>query len=268
MAEARFERLVGLAMAAPIEGWHFPFLESRLVREQPSWDWTAMSRELLAGAGTALDHGTGGGEVLAELGVVAPLTVATEAYRPNVTVAARRLGPLGVRVVQVHGGTHNHHGPGADNAVPTRRLPFRDGWLDAFLVRNSSFFPTEAFRLLRPGGRLQFQAGLVAERRPGHTTLRELLGSTFDTGWGTWDVRDTVLAAGLQVDDYREQLLQVRYVDIAAVIFALRMAPWTVGEFRLPDHRARLEELHAVIERDGPLVTGSTAVFLRASRPH
>ncbi|HJV08802.1 MAG TPA: hypothetical protein VJ653_03950, partial [Acidimicrobiales bacterium] len=168
-----FEALVAAAMAAPIEGWRFPFLEERIERDEPSWDWTAMAADVVRGARTALDHGTGGGEVLADVlaaaGSVPALTVATEGYPPNVAVAAQRLGPLGVAVVHVHGGTFNSHGPGP----ASRRMPFFDGWLDAFLVRNGAFCPAEVFRLLRPGGRLQFQSGLVGPRRPGQVELQE-----------------------------------------------------------------------------------------------
>jgi hypothetical protein len=81
---------------------------------------------------------------------------------------------------------------------------------------------------------------------------------------GLSDQSDTALAAGFQVDDYREQLLSMRYLDIAAVVFALRMVPWAVGPFSLEDHEPRLRELH---DRGEPVVTGSTAVFLRATRP-
>jgi hypothetical protein len=45
------------------------------------------------------------------------------------------------------------------------------------------------------------------------------------------------------------------------------MVPWTVGEFRLDDHRSRLFELHRQIARDGPLVTASTGVYAYAVRP-
>ncbi|HJV09345.1 MAG TPA: hypothetical protein VJ653_06675, partial [Acidimicrobiales bacterium] len=100
--------------------------------------------------------------------------------------------------------------------------------------------------------------------RPGHVSLTDLMTSSFDPGWGDWDVRATVLAAGFQVDDYREQLVRVRYLDIAAVVFALRMVPWTVGPFSLDQHEARLRELH---ERGEPVVTASTALFLQATRP-
>lgn len=262
-----FEALVAAAMAAPLEGWRFPFLDERLERDAPSWDWAATGGELLRDARTAMDHGTGGGEVLADVlaaaGRVPALTIATEGYPPNVAVASRRLRPLGVSVVHIHGGTFNSHGPGP----ATRRMPFVDGWLDAFLIRNGAFCPIEVFRMLRPGGRLLFQAGMVGPPRPGHVELRDQLGSTFDPGWGEWDVRATVLAAGFQVDDYREQLLCTRYLDIAAVVFSLRMVPWAVGPFSLEQHEGRLRELHEQIERDGPLVTGSTALFLRATRP-
>ncbi len=80
-------------------------------------------------------------------------------------------------------------------------------------------------------------------------------------------MRDRLLGAGFLLLDYREEMTCIMYLDIAAVVLALRMVPWTVGEFRLDEHRSRLFELHRQIARDGPLVTASTGVFAHAVRP-
>ncbi|MGH9226122.1 MAG: SAM-dependent methyltransferase [Acidimicrobiales bacterium] len=264
---AAFQALVAQAMAAPVVGWRFPFLEERLVREPPSWDYAGLARTLLVSAATAVDHGTGGGEVLRDLGVVPPLLVATEAFPPNVAVAAGLLGPAGACVAQVSGETHNSSGPGEDNAHPARRLPFRDSAFDVFLCRNGAFCAAEAFRMLRPSGHLLHQSGLVGPRRAGEVTLRDYFVPGAPDGWGPWPVRDRLLDAGFVLLDYREELTRILYLDIAAVVFALRMVPWTVGEFRLDDHRSRLFELHRQIARDGPLVTASTGVYAHAVRP-
>jgi hypothetical protein len=66
--------------------------------------------------------GTGGGEALSGLVPRPPRTVATEAWPPNVPVAARRLRPLDIPVVQDEGAAENF----AQDAS-RGRLPFRDG---------------------------------------------------------------------------------------------------------------------------------------------
>jgi SAM-dependent methyltransferase len=266
VSRERFDALVEEALVAPVSGWQFPFLEQRIEREQPSWDYPGTARALLANADTALDHGTGGGEVLANLGVVPHVLIATESFAPNVAVAARCLRPLGAYVVQVHGDTHDSRGPGEDNSVPARRQPFRDCWLDVFLVRNCAFCPADVYRMLRRGGRLLYQGGQVDAPRPGQRSLRDYFHTDYETGWGCWQVRDTVLAAGFEIVDYREQLTRVVYRDIAAVVFALRMSPWTVGPFNIDAHRERLYELHQQIDRNGGLVTSWTSLFLHARK--
>jgi hypothetical protein len=87
-----FEGLVAEAMAAPIEGWRFPFLEERLERDEPSWDWTGMAAGLVRDAGSALDHGTGGGEVLAD---VLARERSTPAGPAGLAGAKRRPSPAG-----------------------------------------------------------------------------------------------------------------------------------------------------------------------------
>ncbi len=138
-SEERFELLIGQAMSAPVSGWRFPFLDERLVRVPQSWDYVAAARALLKDSSSAIDHGTGGGEILLDTGVIPPRLVATEAYLPNVAVAQRHLQPVGAWVVQVSAETHNSLGTGANNEVPSRRLPFRDEVFDLFMCRNGAF---------------------------------------------------------------------------------------------------------------------------------
>lgn len=69
-----------------------------------------------------LDLGTGGREVLANLPYHPALTVATEAHGPNVSVAARRLHPLGISVVQYEGAPDNVQ----QTTMTKAALPFKD----------------------------------------------------------------------------------------------------------------------------------------------
>lgn len=166
---AEFEELVGEASAEPASGWRFPFLDGRRVIEPLGWDYSALARELVGDADRVLDHGTGtgGGEVLAEIGAGRLLTVATESYGPNVPVAAKVLGSLGILVVHVEGGTFDT-GPSGEH--PDRRMPFGDDSFDLVLARHGAFSSAEVFRILRPGGELLTQMGRVGNRRPGRSS--------------------------------------------------------------------------------------------------
>ena len=125
--------------------------------EPLGWDYTALARELVGAAESVLDHGTGGGEVLAEIGRGRGVTVATEPYPPNEPVAARTIAGLGIPVVRVEHGTFDTRGPSA--GYPDRRMPFADETFDLVLARHVAFSPAEIHRILRPGGVLLTQMG-------------------------------------------------------------------------------------------------------------
>jgi hypothetical protein len=97
---AGFDELVTQALTAPFSGWDFSWLDRRSWTEPLPWDYSARIAALARKARTMLDMGTGGGEALSRLPHRAPRTVATEAWPPNVGLAARRLLPLGIPVIQ------------------------------------------------------------------------------------------------------------------------------------------------------------------------
>ena len=86
-----FEQLVDEAVRAPIEGWDFSWLNGRATEERPSWGYSRLLANRLAEVSRALDIDMGGGEVLAYIGTLPRLTVATESWPANVVVADRRL---------------------------------------------------------------------------------------------------------------------------------------------------------------------------------
>jgi hypothetical protein len=101
-----FDELVSEAAAAPFSGWDFSWLD--WPQRRTGWlPWSyrrEVARRAAGLAGPMLDMGTGGGERLSQLPSIPPQTVACEAWPPNVPVAATRLAPLGIPVVQDEGG--------------------------------------------------------------------------------------------------------------------------------------------------------------------
>jgi hypothetical protein len=64
MNEDLVKELHRYAVAArELEGWELEF-EPEPLAPGPPWDYEALARELASGAGSVLDLGTGGGEVL------------------------------------------------------------------------------------------------------------------------------------------------------------------------------------------------------------
>jgi SAM-dependent methyltransferase len=264
--ESDFDTLVGAAVAEPVSGWRFPFLDGRRIGDEPAWDYSAIARDLVRDASFVLDHGTGGGEVLAELGLPYELMVATESYAPNVPIAARALSPLGICVVQVAAGTFDTRGP--DREHPDRRMPFADASFDLLLARHVAFNSAEMFRILRPGGHLLTQMGRVGDRRPGEVTLNDLFPGGVVNTWPAWSLTEHLAAAGFMIEDYREQLQRTHFRDIGALVYFLRTIPWAILDFTVAGYRGRLGEMHDHIRAHGSLVTAGTAILAFATKPN
>lgn len=262
-----FDALLDEATRAAVAGWRFPFLDERIRTDALAWDYSALARDLVRDADRVLDHGTGGGEVLSELGMPRELLVATEGYPPNVSVAADRLRPRGIPVVQVSGGTLNTYGPDADKGSPDWHLPFADAAFDLVLARHVAFCSAEVYRVLRPGGRFLHEGGRVGERRPGEIDIWEYFPGAEGPGWGSWNVAEHLSAAGFVVDEYREQLQRTRFLDIAAVVFQLRAATWAIPDFTVAAYRERLWTVHTHIQEHGGVVTAGTALLAIATKP-
>jgi len=228
--------LLNEAVDVPVGGWDFTWgwTSGRISATPLPWDFSALAGDALQGATTALDMGTGGGEFLDKFPVLPARMVATESWPPNVPVAALRLAPRGVSVIQTAGAVDNaRRGDGAGD-----RLPFGDAVFDLVLSRHEAFDAAEVARVLRPGGRFltqqaasapdQFHAllGLRAPRRPA-MDLDLLVGQAG--------------RAGLTVEDACVAREMVRFADVGALAWYLRMIPWAVPGFDLTTHRAALE---------------------------
>ncbi|MEV4755292.1 class I SAM-dependent methyltransferase [Micromonospora sp. NPDC049559] len=248
---ATFEELLAEGASVPVEGWDFSWFEGRATEERPSWGYSRLLGERMAGATAALDVQTGGGEVLAGIPHPPALLVATESWRPNLEIARRRLRPLGGTVVEA-----------ADDAA----LPFATGSFDLVVSRHPVVTVwSEVARVLRPGGRyLSQQVG------PG--TVRELaefvlgprpVGRVRDPGHAVAEAE----AAGLRVVDLRAESLRMEFFDVAAVVHFLRKVIWIVPGFSVERYRPRLAELHERIGREGPFVAHAERFLIEARRP-
>jgi hypothetical protein len=119
--DAEFDRLLAEGAAEPVEGWDFSWFDGRATEQRPSWGYARLIGERMAEVRSGLDIDTGGGEVLASIPRPPEVLVATEAWLPNVPVAADTLAPLGGRVVA---------------ARERDGLPFRQGTFDLVVSRH------------------------------------------------------------------------------------------------------------------------------------
>ena len=231
--------LLDEAARAPLAGWDFTWAAERIAVSPPPWDFAALADSALQAATAALDMGTGGGEFLEGFPVLPARTVATESWPPNVPVAARRLARRGVPVV--------HSAGAVDNAVQgddAGRLPFRDGAFDLVLNRHEAFAASEVARVLAPGGRfLTQQAGSGPDQLHALLGLRAPRRPAFDLDL----LVGQAVRAGLAVQDARAGLETIRFADVGALAWYLRMVPWAVPGFDVTTHRQGLE---AAMARD------------------
>ena len=225
--------LLDEAAQAPLAGWDFAWAAERIAVSPLPWDFTALAGSALQTATAALDMGTGGGEFLDGFPVLPTRMVATESWPPNVPVAARRLSQRGVPVI--------HSGGAVDNAVQgddADRLPFRDAAFDFILNRHEAFAASEVARVLAPGGRfLTQQAGSGPDQLHALLGLRAQRRPAFDLDL----LVGQAVRAGLAVEDARAGLEKIRFADVGALAWYLRMVPWAVPGFDVTTYRQALE---------------------------
>lgn len=249
-----FEDLIAEGQAEPTEGWDFSWFEGRATEQRPSWGYARSLEPRVARAGAVLDVQTGGGEVLAEvLGRAGPPAVvaATESWAPNVVLARRRLAPFGARVAEV----------GDESG-----LPFRDASFDLVASRHPTVVIwDEIARVLRSGG-------IYFSQQVGSGSNREL--TDFMMGVQPVSGRRTPELAvaearrvGLDVVDLRRESLEVRFLDVGAVVYFLRKVVWTVPGFTVDAYRDRLVAMHDEIERRGSFVAHAQRFLIEARKP-
>ena len=236
--------------AQQLRGWTFAYEPVALDAPFP-WDYVARARALAASAGRVLDMGTGGGEVFAEIltdRADAVFATATEAWPPNVPVAARRLRPLGVAVA------HSF----------SLHLPFEAASFDLVLNRHEELAPAEVARVLRPGGRV-----LTQQVHPDyHAELRAFFPrmTVFEPHHQTYPAGFAV--AGLHLVTMQPHTRRVAYRQLGHLVYFLAAAPWTVPDFDLEtDLDALLEVEHRLGGPQG-IVLSDPRYLLEAVKPN
>jgi SAM-dependent methyltransferase len=246
-----FDELIQEASSAPADTWDFGWLEGRATEERPSWHYFDRVAERVQHAQRLLDIDAGTGNMLAGLPQLPALAVATDAHKPTIQTAARRLHSRGAHLVQTQG--------------DRQALPFTDATFDLIISRHPvETWWTEIARVLEPGGHYFSQ-------QVGPDSLRDL--SEFLMGpLPAGSKRDPELAqhaaetAGLAVDDLRVERTKVVFYDIGAVVYFLRVVVWTVPDFTVSRYRRELRRLHDHIQHNGWFATTSSRFLVDAVR--
>ncbi|MFL6119046.1 class I SAM-dependent methyltransferase [Actinophytocola sp.] len=244
-----FEELIAEADAVPVDGWDFSWLDGRATEERPPWGYQRLMGERMATATVALDLQTGGGEVLAGVPRLAPTTVATESWPPNIARARQHLRPRGATVV-------------ASRDDPP--FPFRDNAFDLVVSRHPvRVWWLEIARVLAPGG-------TYLSQQVGPASVFELieffLGPRPRDGRQPDAARASAEAAGLEVVDLRTARPRMEFFDIGAVVYFLRKVIWLVPGFTAAAYLPKLRVLHDRITAAGSFVAHSSRFLVEVRK--
>lgn len=228
---------------APFQGWDFSYLKGRWEEESPPWSYESIAIELLKKADSVLDMGTGGGEVFSSFAPFPKKAMAIEGYEPNVVVARKRLGPLGVGVIDVD---------------ESRELPFNDGEFDLVFNRHGGFNVDELSRILVPGG--TFLTEQVDSRNLEDLTKEFGIRPRNEHNTSS-AVRRQLTELGFKMKDFEEWTGRVVFKDVGAIVYFLKAIPWIVDDFSVRKHLPYLVKLQEKIEKESEL-SFSTRRFL------
>jgi SAM-dependent methyltransferase len=247
-----FEELVAEAAAADVTGWGFDWLNGRASEQRPPWGYATLLADRLSRVESALDLDTGGGEVLAEVPVLPPRMVVTEAWPPNLRRARELLTPRGVQVIEtVQGGPLPF--PDSSFQLVTSRHPVRPDW-------------EEIHRVLQPGG--TYFAQHVG---PGSAfeLIERFLGPLPEARNARNPQAECAAArdAGLTVTNLRTVRCRMEFYDVGAVVWTLRKCVWWVPDFTVEKYQATLADLDRQMRSGEPVVAYSSRHLIEARRP-
>jgi SAM-dependent methyltransferase len=225
------------------------------MEERPPWAFTRLLAARVGEVSSLLDLQTGGGEILSEvLGRATRVpgrVAATEPWPPNAIVARHALARFHADLIEVSNDAPLPFGASSFELV-TSRHPVVVQW-------------DEIARVLEPGG-----SYLAQHVGPG--TNREVT----DFLMGPQPVSEArspqraVLDAeanGLELVRLEEATLRVEFYDIGALVYFLRLVPWTVPRFTTAVYEPQLRRLHDAIVADGRFTSHSTRFLIELRKP-
>jgi len=222
----------------PFSGWDFSYIRDRVVDAPLTWSYTSMLLPLIRKAESLLDMGTGGGEFLSRLIPLPKHTCTTENYEPNVSIAKKRLEPLGVKVFY---------------CIDDEHLPFKDEEFDLIINRHEFYSQTEVYRILKPNG--VFITQQVGDKN--NSKLKFLLtGSEESENEIEWNLDYAVNKLemiGFEILERKEHITSTRIFDVGAIVYYLKAIPWELSGFSVEKYYNKLLEIHSHINEMGYL---------------
>jgi SAM-dependent methyltransferase len=232
-------------------GWDFSHLDGRMLEETPPWSYMERAAGRMRRSESMVDLGTGGAERLLRLREHWPHKVAaTEAYPPNLALAAGRLAPFGARVFDV---ALTDNGP----------MPFAAGEFDLILNRHAGFNPNEVARCLAPGGVFltqQIHGQWAFDLLSAFGTVPQWPDSTLEK------YLPRLKRAGLAIVAAESWSGRLAFTQVGAIVYYLKAVPWLVPGFSVATHLPCLLKLHGRLEAGEPLAFWAGKFLIEARK--
>ena len=229
--------------------WDFSWLNKRIKSTNTGWDYSSLVNKAISKSQSMLDMGTGGGEFLLSLPQLPAYTVATEAYKPNLSIAKTNLSSVGVDVAFVNDDSE---------------LPVDSDTFDLIINRHESYKPREVARILSSGGYFLTQ-------QVGNFDNRELNRAFADnsresSNWNLNIACRQLTAAGFDIIEKSEEFLRCDFLDIASIVYYLKGISWQIPGLNLEsnDIQEKLYEIYKVIKQYGSFPTLEHRFYLKA----
>lgn len=175
-----------------------------------------------------------GGEFLDSLSRLPELTIATEAYEPNVPIARNGLKQKGIEVVHVE---------------DENSLPFENSFFDLVINRHESYSPKEVYRILKKNGQFITQQVGGMNDIDTNSTLGAEKPEYFE--WNMLKAKEGLLDTGFTVIKSSEYIGKTRFYDIESIVYYLKCIPWQIEDFSVDKYQKRLTLLNEEIEEKG-----------------
>lgn len=218
-------------------GWDFSYVTDtgRIDSSLLPWSYGSIAKRLINDATSLLDMGTGGGEILAKLQPFPRSVFATEGYKPNFPIAKKRLGPLGVTVVEIE----------EDNF-----LPFAKGQFDLIMNKHEAYSAPEVRRVISDRGIFLTQQVGGADC----AEINEALGIPLNDEYLHWQLdfaKRELEENGFLVTFFKEESPIQRFYDVGALVYYLKAIPWQIPDFEVVNYMEQLYSIHRSIESKG-----------------
>jgi SAM-dependent methyltransferase len=217
------------------KGWDFSYLtkSGRMSSFPLSWNYKSIVEDQLKQTNSLLDMGTGGGEYLSSIIGLPKESFATEGYEPNIPIAKKRLGEIGIEVRKI------------ENDI----IPYEDNKFDLVINRHESYLETEIKRVLS-------ENGVFITQQVGGLTNADLnmwMGAKVEDPI-SWSLCTMVLKLGKEgfnVTRQNECITKTRFFDIGAIIYYLKCIPWQIKDFSIKEYWERIYQLAKYIRTNG-----------------